>query len=372
MPQSLRAAYRERLERGDLAPDPAQARAVEALCRLESDLNLQGEPAALSFFRKPKALKGIYLWGPVGRGKSMLMDLFFESAPVEKKRRTHFYGFMAQVHGLIDRWRKGDAGERRALFGQTKGDDPIAPTAALIAAQARLLCFDELQVTDIADAMILGRLFEALLDSGVTLVATSNRAPDDLYKDGINRQLFMPFIELIKERMAVVSVAGPTDYRLDRLRSAEVYLSPIDPPRRAAFDALWIDLLDGGGETGARLAVLGRGLDFPRAAGSLLRATFEELCARPLGPADYLAIAERFHTVFLEGLPRLGPARRNEARRLVTLIDALYEAQAKLVVLADDQPEKLYPAGDGAFEFERTASRLQEMRSAAWLEKARA
>jgi cell division protein ZapE len=278
---------------------------------------------------------------------------------------------MAEVHGLIDQWRKADAAERRRVFGQAKGDDPIAPTAALIASEARLLCFDELQVTDIADAMILGRLFEALFEAGVTLVATSNRPPDDLYKDGINRQLFVPFIDMIKDRLDIVAVRGPNDYRLDRLRGAEVYLAPADAPHRQAFDALWAGLLDGAAETGATIEVLGRGLRFPRAAGGLLRSTFEELCSAALGPQDYLAVAERFHTLFLEDLPVLDSARRNEARRLVTLIDALYEAQAKLVVLAEAEPDDLYPAGDGAFEFERTASRLQEMRSAAWLESVR-
>jgi cell division protein ZapE len=371
MAQTLRTAYRQRLEGGALKPDAAQARAIEALCRLESELNLQGEPGFLPFFKKPKALKGVYLWGPVGRGKSMVMDLFFETAPVDRKLRIHFYAFMARVHGLIDQWRKGDAAERKRVFGQAKGDDPIAPAAALIASEARLLCFDELQVTDIADAMILGRLFEALFEGGVTLVCTSNRPPEDLYKDGINRQLFTPFIALIEQRLDVVAVKGPLDFRQDRLRGQAVYLTPADPARRAAFDRLWADLLDGAPETGAAIDVLGRGLSFPRAAGGLLRATFETLCVQPLGPPDYLAIAERFHTVFLEDLPRLTTDRRNEARRLVTLIDSLYEAEAKLVVLAAAEPDDLYPAGDGAFEFERTASRLQEMRSAAYLEKVR-
>ena len=299
----------------------------------------------------------------------LFRSLFFETAPVEKKRRAHFYAFMAEVHGLIGQWRGGDAAERRRVFGMNRGDDPIAPAAALIASQARLLCFDELQVTDIADAMILGRLFEALFEDGVTLVATSNRPPDDLYKDGINRQLFTPFIALIEERLDIVAVKGASDYRLDRLRGAEVYLTPADTAHRQAFDKLWADLLDGAAETGASVEVLGRKLTFAHAAGGMLRASFDDLCAAALGPPDYLAIAERFHTVFLEGLPVLGSARRNEARRLVTLIDELYEAEVKLVVLAEAEPDDLYPAGDGAFEFERTASRLQEMRSAAWLEK---
>jgi cell division protein ZapE len=369
MPQSLRTAYHERLDQGLIKPDPAQAAAIDALCRLEGELNAQSEPSFLSFLKKPKAPRGVYLWGPVGRGKSMLMDLFFDTAPVERKQRAHFYAFMAEVHGLIAQWRNGDPAERKRVFGQHKGDDPIAPAASLIASQARLLCFDELQVTDIADAMILGRLFEALFEEGVTLVATSNRPPEDLYKDGINRQLFLPFIDLIRERLDVVAVKGPMDYRLDRLRGAEVYLTPEDADHRAAFEKLWTDLLNGSSETGAVLEVLGRKLRFERSGAGMLRATFDQLCAAALGPQDYLAIAERFHTLFLEDLPVLGPGRRNEARRLVTLIDALYEAEAKLVVLAEAEPDRLYPEGDGAFEFERTASRLEEMRSAAWLEK---
>ncbi len=371
MAQTLRTAYSQRLERGELKPDAAQAQAVEALSRLESELNSHGEPGFLTFLKKPKAPRGVYLWGPVGRGKSMLMDLFFEEAPVEKKRRIHFYAFMAQVHGLIDQWRKGDAAERKRVFGTNKGDDPIGPTAALLASEARLLCFDELQVTDIADAMILGRLFEFLFEDGVTLVCTSNRPPEDLYKDGLNRQLFVPFIDLIKQKTDVVGVRGPVDFRQDRLRGQEVYLQPADAPRRARFDTLWADMLDGAPETGVTLEVLGRKVRFPRATGGLLRATFDDLCVQPLGPPDYLAIAQQFHTVFLEDLPALNKNRRNEARRLVTLIDSLYEADAKLVVLAEAEPDDLYPSGDGAFEFERTASRLQEMRSAAYLAKVR-
>jgi cell division protein ZapE len=240
-----------------------------------------------------------------------------------------------------------------------------------VADQARLLCFDEFHVTDIADAMILGRLFDALFARGVTVVATSNRAPDDLYKDGLNRQLFLPFIAELKARMDVVRVGGPKDFRLDRLRGARIYFEPLDAANADAFDALWETMLDGTPETGAQVEVLGRRLNLPRAAGGLLRSSFASLCGQALGPNDYLAIAAQFHTLFLEDIPRLDPARRNEAARFVTLIDALYEARTKLVALADAEPDQLYPAGDGAFEFERTASRLQEMRSAAYLDTLR-
>ncbi|MCR5873620.1 cell division protein ZapE [Phenylobacterium sp. J426] len=304
----------------------------------------------------------------MGRGKSMLMDLFFETAPVEKKRRTHFHVFMGEIHRLIDAWRKGDAAARKARFGQVKGDDPIPPAADVVADAATLLCFDEFQVTDIADAMILGRLFEALFERGVTLVATSNREPDQLYKDGINRQLFLPFIDLLKSRVDVVSVAGPHDYRLDRLRAAGTWFSPIDPDNERQFDKLWAEMLGPEEETGETLEVLGRRIEFPHASGGLLRASFASLCSVALGPNDYLALAERFHTVFLDGVPKLTANRREEARRFVILIDALYEARTRTIVLAEAEPTKLYPEGDGAFEFERTASRLQEMRSADWLE----
>lgn len=371
MPSALEAAYDARLERGEIRPDPAQRAGMAALARLETDLVTSAPSNGLaSLFRKrePQSQRGVYLWGPVGRGKSMVMDLFFETVPVAAKRRTHFHVFMGEVHRLIDAWRRGDAAARKARFGQHKGDDPIPPVADVVARETSLLCFDEFQVTDIADAMILGRLFEALFTRGVTLVATSNRAPDELYKDGINRQLFLPFIDLLKSKVDVVRVAGPHDYRLDRLRAAGVWFSPPDPDNQRQFEALWREMLGPEEETGATLHVLGREITLPHAAGGLLRATFASLCSVALGPNDYVAMAQAFHTVFLEDVPKLTPNRREEARRFVILIDALYEARTKLIVLAGADPIHLYPAGDGAFEFERTASRLQEMRSASWLE----
>ncbi len=362
--EGLRAAYGRRIADGALAPDPTQALAVEALSDVESAL-AEARPRGL--FRPARGVRGAYLWGPVGRGKSMLMDLFFAAAPVEAKSRVHFHVFMARIHALVNEWRTGGAAARRARFGRARGDDPIPPLADLIAGEARLLCFDELEVTDIADAMILGRLFEALFARGVTLVATSNRPPADLYRDGLNRQLFVPFIAMLEEKMAVTPVAGTRDYRLDRLRAAGTWFSPIDANNEGRFDALWRDMVGYSPEIGATLEVLGRTQHWPRAAGGSLRAHFASLCVQALGPADYIAIARRFHTVFIEAVPRLAPQQRDPARRFAMAIDTLYEAHARVVVLAAGEPDTLYPAGDQAFEFQRTASRLNEMRSAEWL-----
>jgi cell division protein ZapE len=312
----------------------------------------------------------------------MLMDLFFAIAPAEPRRRVHFHVFMARIHRLANLWRTGDAAQKRAHFGRAKfgrarlslggfcragGEDPIAPIAGLIAKEARLLCFDEFSVTDIADAMILGRLFEALLAHGVTLVATANRPPDELYKDGLNRQLFAPFITMLERRLEITPVAGGHDWRLDRLQAAGAWFSPVDADNEAHFDALWLGMVGRDEEIGATLEVLGRTQHWPRAAGGLLRAHFASLCVQALGPADYIAIASRFHTVFIEAIPRLTPDKRDAARRLAMLIDTLYEARARIVVLAQAEPHAIYPVGDQAFEFQRTASRLEEMRSHAWL-----
>jgi len=367
---NIKPAYRRLLKSGDLKPDKAQANAIEALCVLERRIRQSRNPLRVLLGGRPRVY-GLYLWGPPGRGKSMMMDLFFDNAKVEKKTRVHFHAFMSEVHHLIRKWRESDAATRKQVFGTNKGDDPIAPAAAVIARRSQLLCFDELQVTDIADAVILGRLFEALFTHKVILVATSNRAPDDLYKNGQNRDLFVPFIDMIKARCQVVEVAGPKDFRMHRLRGAKTYFFPTTAPEaRAGFEALWRDMLGQAKEREAVLTVNERKVTFARTAGPLLRATFAELCGANNGPADYIAIAERFTTVFIEDVPLLSPANRNEARRFVTLIDALYEASAKTVILAEAEPAQLYPSGDGAFEFERTVSRLEEMRSEDYLNRA--
>jgi len=358
MTSRIRNAYDIRVEEGVLTPDPAQAEVLVALERLERDLARRG------LFGRPPEVKGIYLYGPPGRGKSMLMDLFYSATPEPRKKRAHFHAFMARIHDLVRQWREGDSKSRKTVFGTHKGDDPIPPIAKLIASEARLLCFDELQVTDIADAMILGRLFEALFEDRVVLAVTSNRAPEDLYKNGINRQLFTPFIDIIRDRCEVVQTAGARDWRLDRLSSAQVWHTPDD---RAGFEALWRELKGGEPEEPTHLTVLGRDVVVERTVGAMARASFADLCGRPLGPQDYLAIAERFHTLFLEDVPILGPANHHEARRLVTLVDALYEARTRLIVLAAARPEALYTEGVGAFEFERTVSRFNEMQSRDWL-----
>lgn len=351
---SLLTAYEARLAAGDLTPDVDQARAAARLDALSAELE-RWKPDAL--FGRGTPPRGLYLWGPVGRGKSLLLDLFFEAAPVKKKRRVHFHEFMLARHAFL----------REARARGDGHDQLIAQAAKDVAAQAQLLCFDELQVTDIADAMILGRLFERLFAEDVVIVATSNRPPDELYKNGLNRQLFLPFIALIKAKLDALELAGPRDYRLERLMAAPVYYAPLGPAADDAMDAAWRRLTHNAHPQALTLDVNGRALRVAREAAGVARFTFDELCDRPLGAADYLEIAERFHTVLLENIPRLSPSMREQAARFRTLVDALYEAKVKLVASADAQPIDLYPAGDQAFEFERTASRLMEMRSEAYL-----
>ena len=349
------AAYRQRLAAGELAPDDDQARAAERLDALARAL-ADWRPDA--WLGKGKPPRGVYLWGPVGRGKSMLLDLFFETAPVTKKRRIHFHEFMLARHAFLR-----DARAR----GESGHDQLIVSAAKQVATEARLLCFDEIQVTDIADAMILGRLFERLFEQDVVIVATSNRVPDDLYKNGLNRQLFLPFIDLLKRKVDVVEIAGPHDFRLRQLMAAPVWYAPLGPAADEALALAWKRLTAGAAPQSLTLDVGGRTLKVECEAAGVAWFSFEELCARPLGAADYIEIAERFHTVLLEDIPRLTPAMREAAARFRTLIDALYEAKVKLVASAEAEPGKLYPAGDQSFEFERTASRLMEMRGESYL-----
>jgi cell division protein ZapE len=357
------ALYRRKVAEGALDADPAQRLAVEKLqllaMRLQDYNPARPKRVGLGLFGwgrdrlEERVVPGLYLYGGVGRGKSMLMDLFFETAPVTPKRRVHFHAFMQEVHRGITEARA------RAVT------DPVRPVADAVAESATLLCFDEMQITDITDAMLVGRLFERLFERGVVVVTTSNRAPDELYKEGLNRQLFLPFIALIKDRLEVHQLASPVDHRLDRLHGARVYHAPLGPDATAALDAAWSQLALGPGAP-LTLHVQGRDLVLPQHRGGVARASFADLCERPLGPADFLAIAEALDVLILDDVPVLSRARNNEAKRFVTLIDALYEAKVRLICSAAAEPDDLYVEGEGAFEFGRTASRLHEMRSADW------
>lgn len=355
------AAYADLLRAGELKTDPDQGHAVQALDRLANDLAGPKRGFLKRLLRKSDPVCGVYLWGGVGRGKSMLMDLAFDHVPAEPKRRVHFHAFMLDVHQRL-----------RAVRAEAQGD-PIPPVAESIADEAKLLCFDEMVINNTADAMILSRLFTALLEEGVVVVTTSNRPPRDLYKDGLNRELFLPFIDLIGQRMQVVELNGPTDYRLDRLEGVHVWHVPNGPEATAALSRAFFQLTDYPVEDRANVPTEeldvggGRTLHVPKSLKGVAVFSFKRLCGEARGAADYLAVAQRFHTVILVGIPVLGPEKRNEAARFVTLIDALYEHKVKLLAAADAEPAALYPAGDGRFEFARTVSRLEEMRSADYL-----
>lgn len=351
-------AYASLVQAGELRPDPAQKRAADALDRLDQ------KPAGL-FSRLLGARRegpaGVYLWGGVGRGKSMLMDLAFEQLEILPKRRVHFAEFMLETHARLRAARASEDG------------DPIEPVAEQFADEARLLCFDEMQINNPADAMILSRLFGKLLERAVKVVTTSNRPPADLYKDGLNRELFVPFIALIERRMAVVEVGGPTDYRLDRLAGVETWHVPNGAGATAALSQAFFQLTDYPVEDRAKVPAEdlglggGRKLHVPKSLKGVAVFSFKRLCGEPRGAADYLAIARRFHTVIIVGIPVMSRDMRNEAARFVTLIDAFYEHKVKLLAAAHAEPEGLYPGGDGSFEFQRTVSRLEEMRSADYL-----
>ncbi len=359
MPNVL-AAYDALVAAGELRPDAAQAGAARRLDALATALE---HPPQTGLFarltgRRAEAPRGVYLWGDVGRGKSMLMDLFYEHLDIPAKRRVHFSEFMIEVHGRI-------AVERRKEVG-----DPILPVAAALGEEARLLAFDEMMVTNSPDAMILSRLFTAMIGAGVTIVATSNRAPTDLYRNGLNREHFLPFIALIEQRLDVLSLRGPVDYRRDRLGSQDTWLLPNGAEATANLSAAFFRLTDHEVTEpipSEDLPVQGRMLHVPKTLKGVAVFSFKKLCGEAKGAADYLAIARRYHTVILVGIPKLGPDNRNEAARFVQLIDALYEHKVKLLAAADAQPDQLYPIGDGRFEFERTVSRLEEMRSDAYL-----
>ena len=363
--------YRALVAQGALDVDPAQEAAAERLQALSDALNARRPRSLLGelFGARRNAPEGVYLWGGVGRGKSLLMDIFFNNTNSGPKRRVHFHEFMAEIHERIAIWRAADddAKRRHKAYDKNAPDDPMPPVAHDVTLQARLLCFDEFHVTDIADAMILSRLLKAMFDRGAVLVATSNRHPDSLYKDGINRQLVLPAIELLKTKLDVVELAAARDYRLARLESAPVYHAPLGDAADKAMDAAWERMICGATERAETISVKGRTVAVPRAARGAARFDFADLCEAPLGAADYLAIVRRYGALFVDHIPAMGPARRDAAKRFVTLIDVVYDARTKLVCSASAPPEELYTEGDGAFEFERTASRLIEMQSKDYL-----
>ncbi len=359
MTATLTQIYDARVAAGDIHADAAQRAVLPMLERVRAGLEAPVKKSGLFglFTKPPEPVRGLYLWGGVGRGKSMLMDLFCD-AVAAPKRRVHFHAFMQEVQAKIETARRA------------KLEDAIAPVAKEIAAEIRLLCFDEMQITDIADAMIVGRLFELLFAAGVTVVTTSNRVPEELYKNGLNRQLFVPFIGMLRARLDVHEIASETDYRQHRLSGAQVYFTPLGAQARADMDALWDELTGHDEANRLVLHVKGREVVVEHFHNGVGRTGFDALCGAMLGPADYLALAGAVRVLMIDDIPQLSAARFNEAKRFVTLIDALYEAKVRLICSAAAEPEVLYRAGEGTFEFERTASRLREMQSADWAAQA--
>lgn len=349
--------YNDRVASGELRQDSDQLQTLHALQDLAVEIEgykprSKWLMSGLFGVQAPRP-KGLYIYGGVGRGKSMLMDLFFDASPLKRKRRVHFHAFMQEVH------------ENLHAARQTGVEDAIRPVAEKIVSQASLLCFDEMQITDITDAMIVGRLFEFLFDAGVIVVTTSNRHPDELYKSGLNRDLFLPFIGLIKERLTIHNLDSKTDHRQNRLMGSRRYFHPLGANTSSEMDAIWNDLTQGQDQT-IVLRRKKREIFIPHHRNGIARASFADLCQKPLGPGDYLLIAESFRLLMITDVPKLSRNNNNEAKRFVTLIDALYEAHVKVLISADAAPEQLYQTGSGAFEFERTASRLEEMQSDEW------
>lgn len=370
---SVRERYDALAQAGDIEIDPAQQRLADRFDRLIHELGttrLATKSSALGWLfsrRAPRReiIKGLYIHGEVGRGKTMLMDMFHQLVPAKRKRRAHFLDFMADVHERIN-------AHRQALKnGETKQDDPIPPVADALAEQAWVLCFDEFTVTDIADAMILSRLFRALFQRGVVLVATSNVEPDNLYRDGLNRQLFLPFVDLLESHVDVVNLDARTDYRLEKLNRLPVYLSPLNEDTDRLMNEAWLAATAGATVAPDSLKVKGHTVIIPQAAPhtAAARFTFADLCSKPLGAADYAAVIQHYRTIFIDAVPVLDHPRRNEAKRFIILIDMLYDHHVHLVISAAASPDELYVAKSGteAFEFDRTASRLFEMQSEEYL-----
>ena len=367
MSAGVAEAYVRLMASPGFASDPAQEALVRRLDDLAKALSAPVPTLLKRVLRgSPTQPRGIYIYGPVGRGKTLLMDMFFTAADVAPKRRQHANAFMADVHMRLHAWRQ------RAKRGEVSAADPIVPIAKEIAGEAKLLCFDEFSVRDIADAMILSRLFGQLFEEQVVVVTTSNMAPDDLYQGGLNRALFLPFIALVNDNMDVVELNARTDFRMEKLGRAPVYWTPDDLAAAAALDRAFRELSGQIQGTPLRIARLGRFLVVPHAADGVARFTFDELCRAPLGASDYLALAERFHTILIDHIPIFRADERNEAKRFIALIDALYDSCVKLVASAAAEPIALAGGLDGAeaFEFARAASRLSEMRSPSYLASA--
>jgi cell division protein ZapE len=371
MASSVTAQYSAGVAAGQIERDDAQVTVIEMMARLEARIaqyRLSRKSSSLGwlFARREDALppiKGLYIYGDVGRGKTMLMDLFFDTSPVTRKRRAHFHEFMLDVHDRIFAFRQ------EIKLGEHDDEDPIKHVAEELAEQAWLLCFDEFHVTDIADAMILGRLFTQLFDHGVIMVATSNVAPDDLYKDGLNRTLFVPFIAMLEAHMDVVRLEARTDFRLEKLAGLPVWYVLADATADAALDAAWARLAGGHEGAPAELAIKGRSVHVPRAFMGVARFSFQDLCEQSLAAADYLRVAREYHTIILDHVPAMTYDNRNAAKRFIILIDTLYDMNVKLIASAAAEADALYEADEGfeAAEFKRTASRLIEMRSEGYL-----
>jgi cell division protein ZapE len=366
-PASFHAHYQALVSSGAIEADPAQARAVDALGALERRLKrykpVRKQGLIERLFADKEAPRGLYIHGEVGRGKTMLMDLFFQHSPVAHKRRAHFHEFMAEVHERIYGFRQNIARSEIA------DGDVIALTAESIFAQAWLLCFDEFHVTDIADAMILGRLFARLFDLGTVVVATSNVAPEDLYKGGLNRALFLPFIAQISAHMEVLRLEARTDFRLEKLVGVKMWLVPADAGAGAALDRAWAKMTAAAPCKPRDISIKGRVLHVPCSAHGVARFSFAELCERPLAASDYLRLAHDYHTLLIDRIPVMGYEQRNAAKRFISLIDTLYDNAVKVMASAEADPGSLYRAAQGneALEFKRTASRLIEMSSESYL-----
>lgn len=369
--------YEALVKAGKIEGDPAQRRVAKALDGLLEEIGakrVSRKSSSLGWLfakkraEKPAGIRGLYIHGAVGRGKTMLMDLFFEAVPARRKRRAHFNDFMADVHERIHAYRQ------KLKAGEVKETDPIPPVAADLLADAWVLCFDEFSVTDITDAMILSRLFAELFARGCVLVATSNVAPDDLYRDGLNRGLFLPFIDLLKTHTRICALDARTDYRLEKTEQLPVYNAPLDTASAKRMDAAWQQVTHGRPAVSDAIRIKGHEVDIPQVVDGAARFTFADLCARPLGASDYIALAERFHTIFIDGIPTLSEKTRNEAKRFITLVDILYDHQVRLFASAAATPDALMTTRKGteAFEFDRTSSRLFEMQSRDYLAESKA